>query len=240
MNPPTNYKQETIKNMIKKRYNHLLDICEQTKQEITYLDQNADNFDFQKSVEIEKTRNLIASIEREVQLKQWEFYTSEVKNRYQQLMGLYQRTQDEIMILENTLGHERAMLARSNDYRAMLGGMNEQSAVPRMRHDLTPPSPVGSSEASLGANVEHQTPQPQDLFTPPVNLADHLAFGKEHHEGAGREDLIAQATHNLKMKESNQQMPNRTRLNLNEQPNELTNEEMRLEQLLAERFSTDK
>jgi len=238
MNPPTNYKQETIKNMIKKRYNHLLELCEQTKQEITYLDQNADNVDFQKSGEIEKTRSLIASIEREIQIKQWEFYNTEVKNRYQQLMGLYHRTQEEIMILENTLGHERALSAGSADY-ARLNGTSEQSLLPKMENHS-----VGLNEGLPVVPTEPKAAH--DPFTNHLNLADRLAFEEEKKPMdpmVGREALIAQATHNLKMKEAQQQMPNptnRTRLNLNAQPNELTNEEMRLEQLLAERFSADK
>ena len=92
-----------IKRMIGRQYDQLLEICKQTKVEIEYLNSSLTDSDFIQRLEIEKTQELISSIEHDVQAKKQEIYNSEIKNRYQHLTDLYQQTRDEVRLLESTL-----------------------------------------------------------------------------------------------------------------------------------------
>jgi len=99
----TSNKQETIKRMILRQYDQLLEECKQTKLELEYLSENSLGSDLVYQLEIEKTHELVFLIEHEIKLKKQELYDLEIKNRYQQLLELYQKTQAEVGLLESTL-----------------------------------------------------------------------------------------------------------------------------------------
>jgi len=99
-----------IKRMIQKQYDQLLETCKQTKAEIEYLNQNLADSDFVQRLEIEKTQELIDSIEHDVKVKKQEIHNSAIKNRYQQLTNLYQQTTEEIQLLQSTLENDRQIM----------------------------------------------------------------------------------------------------------------------------------
>ena len=121
-------KQKLIENMIQKQYDQLLEICEQAKSEVIDLGQSIDGADFSRSLEIEKTQSLIASIEQDIQARKQDAYNMEIKNRYQQLFSVYETTKKEIGILENLLQDnslgETDHLKESHDYAQLLHETN--------------------------------------------------------------------------------------------------------------------
>lgn len=100
---PISEKQETIKRMINRQYDQLLEMCEKSASEIDYIKQNLLSTDSDQQLEIEKTQELINSIVNDINLKKKEMQSLEVKNRYDQLLSLYQQTQDEVQMLEADL-----------------------------------------------------------------------------------------------------------------------------------------
>ena len=96
-------KQEYIRRLIQKQYDQLLDVCEQTKTEIESLTAGVGDNSFQKNAEIAKVQNLIFSMENDIQRKKKQTVASEVENKYQQLLNLYNQARNEIAVLESTL-----------------------------------------------------------------------------------------------------------------------------------------
>jgi len=99
----TTEKQETIKRMINRQYEQLLEMCQKSASEIEYMKQNLLKDDPDQQLEIEKTEMLINSIVNDINLKKKEMQSLELKNRYDQLLNLYQQTQDEVQLLEADL-----------------------------------------------------------------------------------------------------------------------------------------
>jgi len=103
-------KQENINRMINRQYDQLLEMCEKSASELEYIKQNLLNDDFGQQSEIEKTEALISSIVHDVNVKKKELQNLALKNRYDQLVSLYQQTQDEVQMLEANLEKEMPLL----------------------------------------------------------------------------------------------------------------------------------
>ena len=99
-----------VKRIIEKQYNQLLEVCKQMEAEIEHLSRNLKDGDFAQRLEIERMQELIVSIEQDVQIKKQGIYNSEIKNKYQQLTDLYQKTNNEIRILESHLVNNTQMV----------------------------------------------------------------------------------------------------------------------------------
>lgn len=106
-------KQETINRMINRQYDQLLEMCEKSASEIEYIKQNLLNDDSEQQLEIEKTEALISSIVHDINEKKKEMQNLALKNRYDQLMDLYQKTQDEVQMLETNLEKDMSVLEES-------------------------------------------------------------------------------------------------------------------------------
>jgi len=140
-------KQETINRMINKQYDQLLKMCEKSTSELEYIKQHLLNDDSEQQSEIERTEALINSIIQDVNVKKQEMQNLALKNRYDQLMSLYQKTQDEVQMLEATLEKELPPL-----------GENQLEIFTQKQADVL------DSDEPLSVEVEDAPTQMQSYF----------------------------------------------------------------------------
>ena len=135
-----------IKRIIQRQYEQLDEMCQQTLAEIEKLSANLTENDFAQRLEIERTKELIFSIEKDIQVKKQEINRLEIRNRYQQLVDIYEQTRDEVQLLEMFLENSVSSDASSKESKLKiinnLNNLNERNnlnSVP-LRHkrlDLT-------------------------------------------------------------------------------------------------------
>ena len=94
-----------IKRIISRQYDQLDDVCKQTLAEIDELSKSLPETDFTQRVEIDRIRELIASIEADIKTKRQNISRLEIRNKYQQLVDIYEQTREEVQLLEAFLGN---------------------------------------------------------------------------------------------------------------------------------------
>ena len=98
----TSNKHRLIENVIKQQFDQLLEICSHLKSKIKNLSRNVNESDYVR-LEIERTKELVISIEQNIQNKMQEVDNLQSKNRYEQLLSVYQNLQHEVTELEGLI-----------------------------------------------------------------------------------------------------------------------------------------
>ena len=145
-------KQEMIKRIIAHQYEQLDEMCKHTIAEIDDLSLKLSDTDFSQRIEIQRTRELIASIEKNVEVKKQEIQRLEIRNRYDQLIRVYEQTCEEIqlleMLLENSASNKSGLKGSNLEIIKNLNDSNQQPKLasstpdfgvlpPNQRLDLT-------------------------------------------------------------------------------------------------------
>ena len=134
-----------IKRIIVRQYNQLDEICKQILAEIDDLDVSLSDPNSIQCVEIQQTRELIASIELEIKLKTQEMHRLEIRARHDQLINIYEQTSQEVKLLEtlleNNVSTHSNVTASSLQSIDNLSASNKQQQMPPLinnqRLDLT-------------------------------------------------------------------------------------------------------
>ena len=103
MDTKTQKQQDSIRRLIQRQYDQLLDLCEQTKAEVDMLSSPLHGGSVQNSAEISKVRDMISLMENDIHKKKEETAKQSIENKYEQLLSFYSQAKDEITVLENAL-----------------------------------------------------------------------------------------------------------------------------------------
>jgi len=136
-----------IKRIIARQYEQLDEMCKQTLAEIDDLNFKLSDTDFSQRVEIQRTRELISSIEKDVKVKRQEIQRLEIRTRYDQLINIYEQTREEVQLLEMLL--ENNVLNRPDIKASNLEIINNLN-------DLNQPQQVASLTPDFGIPPQNQ------------------------------------------------------------------------------------
>jgi len=140
MDTKTQKQQDSIRRLIQRQYDQLLDLCEQTRAEVDMLSSSLYDGSMQNSTEISKVRDMISLMEKNIHKKKEETIKQSIENRYDQLLNFYNQTKDEIAALEGALNQGLPSMDLRMQQKPLLQPV--QNVVPVPPEPYTPPEPV--------------------------------------------------------------------------------------------------
>jgi len=185
MDTKTQKQQDSIRRLIQRQYDQLLDLCEQTRAEVDMLSSSLYGGSMQNSTEISKVQDMISLMEKDIHKKKEETAKQSIENKYDQLLNFYNQTKDEITVLEGALNQGLPSMDLRMQQNSIIGHnafdrssfyntfQDLEDLNPRERLNLHPHDPFAEMVRSQAPQqpllqpVQNVVPVPPEPYTPP-------------------------------------------------------------------------